>query len=1019
MLLTKYGLYINLLNNISVFLRTLQIIVIAFLIHFSSSAINDQFNQALKFFDQKQYSLAQSIFKNIEGETALFYNAKCSKELGLNDAEELFLKIIDEYPFSLHFDESFSLLSEIYINKENYNATIDAIKKISELNNKQKFNLAYSYFQIDSLETSRYHFSSLLSVDSDYQSASKYYFAHISYKLKNYQTSLKWFRDLRNDKKFKNIVPYYIAQIYYFLEEYDELIEYLLPILDQVIETRKTEVNRLLGGAFYRTKNYLNAVEYLKKYILNSKQISDLEYFMLGFSYYQISDYLLAVENFNKITISENRLSQLTFYYLGASYLRLNKNTYALQSFKNSSKMSFDKKINEEALFNYAKLAYELDLPFENALSVFNDFSSSNSSSDKKDHIKSLTVSLLKGTSNYIQAYDALNEKSVLSNDEKLMFQEITFFIGVQKFNKKNFESAILFFNKSIKSSVNERILSATKVWLADAFYQIGDYENAKQIYDNQTAIYDSYLTNINLYNKGYNLFKLKEYHNSAKIFRKFISSSSDSMFLNDALIRTADSYFMIKDFVLAEDYYDKSIKLNLFDVDYCQFQRAVCMGILGNNSEKTYLLNSLVSNYKNSIYYDDALFGIAEIKKNQNLYLDAISYYDSVISNTSDENLKAKSSLAKAMIFFNDDKTENAIKQYKLVIDEFQNGLYFKEALLGLKSIYVSIAKVDEYISYVNSIPKYKISKSEQDSLSYSAAFIKFSEQDYHTSKNALIKYIDNFREGIFLDEAYNYLAYSHLYTGDSTQATVCFSYIVDNNVTTYLENALIYLARVNFKNQNYLVSNLHYSQLENIASNNSLKREACIRLMYGHEQENQSIASAYAQKVLSLEKIDDWIISKAKIIISRNDFNLGNYNKAKKLFEEIIELDVNSEGAEAMYNIIYLTYLDDSLDLAEKLIFDMPGQFSDDYFIAKSFILLSDIYFSQGNKFQAKATLESIIDNYSGEDLIIIAKQKREKIIESEIVVEKNEVENYYMDIFEDDLDYELQTDIIQTDE
>ena len=81
------------------------------------------------------------------------------------------------YPFSLHFDESFSLLSEIYINKENYNATIDAIKKISELNNKQKFNLAYSYFQIDSLETSRYHFSSLLSVDSDYQSASKYYFA--------------------------------------------------------------------------------------------------------------------------------------------------------------------------------------------------------------------------------------------------------------------------------------------------------------------------------------------------------------------------------------------------------------------------------------------------------------------------------------------------------------------------------------------------------------------------------------------------------------------------------------------------------------------------------------------------------------------------------------------------------------------------------------------------------------------------------------------------------------------------
>ena len=94
-----------------------------------------------------------------------------------------------------------------------------------------------------------------------------------------------------------------------------------------------------------------------------------------------------------------------------------------------------------------------------------------------------------------------------------------------------------------------------------------------------------------------------------------------------------------------------------------------------------------------------------------------------------------------------------------------------------------------------------------------------------------------------------------------------------------------------------------------------------------------------------------------------SRYDFDSGNYNKARNLFKEILSIDNNSDGAEAMYNLIYLTFLDDSLDLAEKLIFEMPDQFSDDFYIAKSFILLSDIYLKKENKFQAKATLESII--------------------------------------------------------
>jgi hypothetical protein len=58
---------------------------------------------------------------------------------------------------------------------------------------------------------------------------------------------------------------------------------------------------------------------------------------------------------------------------------------------------------------------------------------------------------------------------------------------------------------------------------------------------------------------------------------------------------------------------------------------------------------------------------------------------------------------------------------------------------------------------------------------------------------------------------------------------------------------------------------------------------------------------------------------------------------------------------------------------------VFEVINQVpSYDYWIAKSFILLADIYVVNGNTVQAKATLQSIIDNYEGSDLVTIAHEK-----------------------------------------
>jgi hypothetical protein len=56
--------------------------------------------------------------------------------------------------------------------------------------------------------------------------------------------------------------------------------------------------------------------------------------------------------------------------------------------------------------------------------------------------------------------------------------------------------------------------------------------------------------------------------------------------------------------------------------------------------------------------------------------------------------------------------------------------------------------------------------------------------------------------------------------------------------------------------------------------------------------------------------------------------------------------------------------------------LINNLP---SFDYWVAKSFILLADNYLALKDEFQAKSTLQSVLDNYTGDDDILpTAKEK-----------------------------------------
>ncbi len=90
--------------------------------------------------------------------------------------------------------------------------------------------------------------------------------------------------------------------------------------------------------------------------------------------------------------------------------------------------------------------------------------------------------------------------------------------------------------------------------------------------------------------------------------FAKSPALNSDA-FTQDAYIRTADSYFMLKNYDKAKTMYDNVIKLSWPAEDYATFQNAMLAGVK-SPKDKITLMNTMMRKFPNFIIGDGCQYG-------------------------------------------------------------------------------------------------------------------------------------------------------------------------------------------------------------------------------------------------------------------------------------------------------------------------------------------------------------------------------------------------------------------------
>ncbi|MEA3449089.1 MAG: tetratricopeptide repeat protein [Bacteroidota bacterium] len=956
-----------------------------------------EFNTAMELYKQEKYSAAQDAFNEFAlrtspddallKEDAKFYASMCAMKLHNRDVQHLIKTFIFEHPENPNINEASFQLANHYFKEEKYGAAIKWYDKVDKLSlpetqlSEYFFKTGFCHYARKEYNKADKSFYEIKDKNDFYGPLATYFYSHIKYLKRQYQTALEGFNSLKNHALFAQIVPFYITQIYLLQEKYDKIIEYAPPLLENITSERTAEIARIIAEAYYQKANYTKALEYFKQYESNVEEINDVEYYQIGFAHYHNKNYDQAAYYLQEVIGVEDSLTQNAAYHLGMCYIKQGKKNKAKTAFGIATQNDFDEEISEDALFNYAKLCFELDYsPFNEAINSFQRFIEKYPKSVRIDEAYDYLLKAVLSTKNYEEALKIIESIPNPTPEIHAAHQRLAYFRAMEYYADLDLKNAIDYLNQSLEyKQYNSEFAAMAYYWKADAFYRQEKFDKAIELYNK--FLRTGGAINLDLYGKAYYnvayaYFQQKKYKEAGMWFRKYednVDNEDINNMLCDAWNRTGDCYFITSMFSAAYDYYNKAASSCTYDADYAYYQKALSQGRLKQHRPKINSLLTLKEQHPTSTYIPGAVYEIGRTYHSNIENADsAIYYYNQYIENYP-RGVKMKSALsALANLYYNKEQLNKSLDTYKDIVATYPGTNEAVNALEMIKNISVEMNDPDYYVNYVEDEGiDTDISELEKDSLKYKSAEKLYTENKIPQAMRAFDSYLDMYPEGYYSLEANYYYAQCADNEDQTEQALMAYENVIERANNPFTEESLLRAASICFDNENYTKAYTYFEGLAGITEQKErimIARLGMMRSAFLIENYDKLIPAA--QAVLNAEKINETQEREALNKLAKAYYNTDRYELALSTYKKLSHDVTSYEGGEARYFVALINHKLERDSIAETVVIEFSKANSPHrYWLAKGFLLLADIYTARGEYFQATHILKSIIDNYTNE--------------------------------------------------
>lgn len=962
------------------------------------------YKEAVELFQKEKYAAAYTLFDAVIVDKdyelaavkadAHYYKAVAATELFYQNADGLLKDFIRSFPESPLVSNAYFHLGKVYFRTRKWKYAVYSFEKVNENTlSKQEwyeyyYKSGYSYFEQGKSDAALRQFTKIKDAESVYRVPATYYYAHIQYEKKNWKEALHAFKSIENEKAFKGLIPYYIVQIYYLQNKYDEVISYATPIADTVQGKNAVHVNRILAESYYNTKRFDESLTYYARASENS-DLDRLGNYRYGTALFMAQKYNEASDRLKRTVTEDDSLSQNAYNLIANSAYNLGDKRKAADAFKMVYKLNFDRDLAEEALFNFAKLSYEIDYdPYNEAVKALRDYLDVYPNSKKADEAYVFLVEVFMTVKNYKDALETIDK--IKKKDKKLSMarQRVAFLYGVQFFESGKYADAIRYFNQAGIPDGNPTVLAQSIFWTAESYYRLGRSEDAEEgfkefLSTNGAAssglLYDAY------YNLGYIYFKKKKYNEAGLEFRKFADNKSphDLTLVADAYNRAGDCYYAQSEWSKAMLYYDKAWALKKADPDYALLQKASILGIQNKHDEKFLALQNLRSSYPSSVYISEAIYEMGVARQSAGNKSEALPYFKEVIEKYGNGPFAKLAYLKMGLHYYNLDAYDEAVAYYKPVLQKFPGSIEAQEAEKYLKFIYIDQNKLDEYTDLMRSISGMSYNEASLDSVAFRAGENKFLAKDFNGALLNLNQYIQKFPQGLFLINAYYYRAEALLALKREKEAFPDYALLVSRAPNPYADLASQRASDIAFEEKDWEKTR-YYSYLnEKSATNSQILQSSIERILLAeYELKNFDAAALYAEKVYNSDKSAKEVKEYAALLKARSEMERGQFSEAEIWWNKLRQ-QPNLHGAEAKYRIYrFMLERGEYEKLEKRILSDVNSLSAYGTWMGKSFIILGEVYAKLDNFDQSKATLQSVIDNAEEGEIVEEARLKLEEV-------------------------------------
>ncbi|MFN4945829.1 MAG: tetratricopeptide repeat protein [Chryseotalea sp.] len=883
-------------------------------------------------------------------------------------------------------------LGNYWYTKQNYAKAAASFEKTEwhvlplYLQMKGRFQWGYSFFSEKKLKEANEQFNQVKKGNHEYTSAASYYAGFIALTDEDYATAIDDLKTAGQNELFTLAVPYLLATAYYKQGDFKKVIDYARPLLASTEIKNKRETGILLAEAYYQQNDFTNAASTYLTYLDADKTKDEAILYRAGLSLARSEKWTEAIPYLESAATAESETAKLAAFQLGIAYLETGNKIKAQNAFS-KSRTSENKNVAEQSTFTFSKVCYDIGQS-EKAITELEVYLKQYPSGVYLTEARELLSQAYINGNNYNKAIEYIESLPAKNLVIQQAYQKATYLKAVEHYNKEEWAEASEMFKRSLSYPVDAKYVQRASVWYADLLSSGNEQNNESPIfYEKSLSVKegDPLLQAQALYGLGYLYFKTKDYTKAKTYFAEMVNSKQTSFYgFSDGLLRLADCLYIEKNYDQSLKHYTQYRNLYSNDRDYATLQSGMIFGIQQRYTEARQQFRSLVQDYPNSVYRAEGLYQYAQFELEQSNFQAAVQALTDLITSEKSSAFLPYALARRAAAYYNLKDYTRCVQDYAEVVTKYTARPIAQEVLLPLQEALSLTGKATEFDQYLTLVKNASSDLKGLENLEFESAKKLYFDENYDVAIRRIDEFLKNYPESKNKTEAVFYQAESYYRKRNWAKAVSLYSQIKEDKEFLMAARVATRMADCYNRLGDFTNAIPAYRYATQFAATKRDWYIAYSGLMESFFQiSHYDSAGLYAQYIIDRANINVTAENKASLYLGKVALAKGNFELAEDELLNTLNAARDESGAEANYLLATVFYLKGNYKQCNETLFSLNQNFSAyENWIGKSFLLLADSYTAQKEVFQAKATLQSLLDNFPDEKIKQEAKQKLQNL-------------------------------------